>query len=305
MKQLCKILSLTAALLLGWRSLAPAQDIFVSNGGSGTIEKFDSAGTGSIFASGLADPAGLAFDSAGNLYVANTASGTIMKFNANGTGSVFASGLDSPSGLAFDGSGNLYVADLGTGTTGSGTIEKFDSAGTGSLFSSGLSFNGPSYLAFDGNYLFASTASAVQKFSAAGGSSTVFSCWNYVSGLAFDNTGNLFIGLQNAGSVVGINGGGITFDNPFAATPTGLAFDSAGSLYVSLGTEIEKFAAFGGHTDNVSEASGYVFASGLNGANFIAVDPAPEPETWAMAAAGLAVVLLRHRLRQSSSSRHR
>lgn len=43
----------------------------------------------------------LAFDSNGNLYASNSGSGTIEEFNANGVGTVFASGLDTPAGLAF------------------------------------------------------------------------------------------------------------------------------------------------------------------------------------------------------------
>jgi DNA-binding beta-propeller fold protein YncE len=42
---------------------------------------------------GLNQPQGLAFDSAGNLYVANSGNDTIMKFDPAGNGSVFASGL--------------------------------------------------------------------------------------------------------------------------------------------------------------------------------------------------------------------
>jgi hypothetical protein len=49
---------------------------------------------------GLSSPQGLAFDSAGNLYVANSGNGTIRKFTSNGTGSVFASGLNSPASIA-------------------------------------------------------------------------------------------------------------------------------------------------------------------------------------------------------------
>jgi DNA-binding beta-propeller fold protein YncE len=63
---------------------------------SGTIEKFDSSGNGSVFASGLHGPVGLAFDSNGNLYAACYNSGTIEKFDSSGNRSLFASGLGSP-----------------------------------------------------------------------------------------------------------------------------------------------------------------------------------------------------------------
>lgn len=60
--------------------------------------------------SGLSSPRGLAFDSAGNLYVANSGNGTIQKFTTNGTGSVFASGLNSPSSIAIFPGLNVWSA---------------------------------------------------------------------------------------------------------------------------------------------------------------------------------------------------
>ena len=106
---ICSILTAGAALLLGLaRTPVRADILYVSNGNNGTIEKFTPGGVGSVFASsGLSDPYGLAFDSAGNLYVANALNSTIEKFASTGgvlssTGSVFAdSGLnEAPEGLA-------------------------------------------------------------------------------------------------------------------------------------------------------------------------------------------------------------
>ena len=59
--------------------------LFVSDPGNGSI---------------LNSPLGLAFDSTGSLYVANLYGGNIEKLGTNGIGSVFASGLDSPAGVA-------------------------------------------------------------------------------------------------------------------------------------------------------------------------------------------------------------
>ena len=97
-----------------------------------TIEKFDSSGNGTTFASGVPSY-GLAFDSSGNLYVSGCSVGTIMKFDSSGNKSIFASGLDYPYGLACDSSGNLYASEYY-----SGTIDKFDSSGNMSTFASGL-----------------------------------------------------------------------------------------------------------------------------------------------------------------------
>src|ERR1043166_2191837 len=123
---------------------AHADTIYVSNSGNGTIEKFDSNGNGSLFASNLATPTGVALGSSGNLYVAT--GGNIVRFDSNGNPSVFANiGVAVPYGLAFDSSDNLYVANRWNNT-----IEKIDTNGNSSVFaSSGL--NVPFGLAFDGS----------------------------------------------------------------------------------------------------------------------------------------------------------
>jgi hypothetical protein len=94
----------------------------------GTIEKFNSSGNGTSFASGLAGPRGLAFENNGYLYVSCFT--TIEKFDSSGNGTTFASDVFAQ-GLAFDSSGCLFAA------TGNNII-KFDSSGDWSIFASGL-----------------------------------------------------------------------------------------------------------------------------------------------------------------------
>jgi DNA-binding beta-propeller fold protein YncE len=73
-----------------------------------TIEEFNSSGVGTLVANtvgnqptGLNQPQGMAFDSAGNLYVANYGNNTIEEFNTSGVGTTFASsGLDNPQDIA-------------------------------------------------------------------------------------------------------------------------------------------------------------------------------------------------------------
>ena len=134
-----------------------ANNLYVANFISNTIEKFTPGGVASVFAStGLSNPLGLAFDASGNLYVANQGNGTIEKFTPGGVGSVFATtGLGSLEGLAFDSAGNLYVA-----SDAANIIEKITPGGIGSVF---FTFTGTSRgvgLAFDsaGNLYAASDA---------------------------------------------------------------------------------------------------------------------------------------------------
>jgi uncharacterized repeat protein (TIGR03803 family) len=219
-----------------------AQNLFVANTANNTIEEFNSAGAGTVFASsGMFDPVFLAFDNAGNLYVANFS--YIEEFNSAGAGTVFASsGLSSPTGLAFDNAGNLYVANQF-----SGTIEKFNSSGVGTVFaSSGL--DAPTGLAFDnaGNLYVADEAkNTIVKFDPAG-VGTVFasSGMDDPIGLAFDNAGNLYVANQNTQNIMKFNpaGAGTVFASGLHL-PQGLAFDSAGNLYVAnqLSDTIEEF----------------------------------------------------------------
>jgi len=292
----CKTFRFGIVLFLACVFAARADNVYVSDSGSGTIMVFNSTGNGSVFASGLDAPAGLAFDSIGDLYVANTGSGTIEKYDSSGNNSIFASGLNNPAGLAFDNGGSFYVANLGSGAMGSGTIEKYDLSGKGSVFASGLSFSGSAYLVLNSSgSLYASTLRAIEEFTSEGNESVTSSTLNYIYGLAIDRTGNLFASYQNAGSVRGINGGGIAFQNPFAASPSGLAFDSNNNLFVALGGTVEEFDSFGGTTQTVQEASGSIFASGLIGAHYIAVQPVPEVSTWALIMLGTGVLYIGRR----------
>ena len=113
----------------------------MANDGSDTIEKFDTNGVASVFATDdgsgniLNGPEGLAFDTSSNLYVANDG-GFISKFSPNGTflGQFGDSSyLDSPVGVAFDKTGNLYVAN-DVPANDNPTIAKFNTSGNGSVF---------------------------------------------------------------------------------------------------------------------------------------------------------------------------
>src|SRR5476651_1546198 len=66
--------------------------LFASTGSDGNILAYTPSGTQSTFASGLSQPGGMAFDSAGNLFV-TSGNGNITKITPSGVTSTFASGL--------------------------------------------------------------------------------------------------------------------------------------------------------------------------------------------------------------------
>jgi len=97
-------------------SSAQAQNLFASDYYSGNIYEYTPGGARTTFASGLGDPFGLAFNSAGDLFEADgnelgPYSGSIYEFTPGGARNTFATGLVTPSGLAFNSAGDLFVAD--------------------------------------------------------------------------------------------------------------------------------------------------------------------------------------------------
>lgn len=87
-----------------WGLAFSGGNLYVANNAANTIGEFNSSGVGTIFAAtGLNQPAGLAFDGSGNLYVANFGNNTIEEFNSSGAGTTFAaSGLNGPVAIAFN-----------------------------------------------------------------------------------------------------------------------------------------------------------------------------------------------------------
>jgi DNA-binding beta-propeller fold protein YncE len=205
----------------------PSGNVYVSNGPSNSISKFDSTGNflstiGSSVM--LADPAGLAVDSQGNLYAANFGEvgsaalrNTVAKFNPAGTYvGVISNNVNRPFGVLVDAADNLYVGNWFTNK-----ISKFDSSGTFlTTLGDSNNINGP-------------------------------------MGLAKDSGGNLFVANLNnipigsnvtkfdpAGLFAGYIGDSANLTNPAA-----LAIDSSGNLYVSSGISniamISKFDSLG------------------------------------------------------------
>ena len=300
-------------LLLAAPGTGQADIVYVTDSGSDTIEEFNSAGTGTIFAtasSGLSTPQGLAIDGAGNLYVANEGNNTIEKFDSSGNGTVFASsGLNNPGFLCFDSSGHLYVLN------GDGTIEKFDSTGNGSLFAS-IGLNIDSGITCDGSGnvyvvsdLLPHSELTVRKIDSNGNASTFYSIllippYPFLAsgGIAFDGNSNLYVaadpfsGLNaRSGVIERINsvGAGSPFTSSGASPFGALAFGSDGDLYAVSGSIIEEFDSSG---------NGTLFASGLFDDVGIAVEAVPEPSAAMLLAAALITLLLLMRRRVSSSA---
>ena len=275
-------------------------DLFASiNGGpgngAGAIYQYAPNGVQSTFASGLNQPRGLAFDSAGNLFVATNfcdetiwCHPTIVKITPGGTQNAFATIPDSffAEGVAIDRSDNVYVMAIAWSNDVSIIFKITPEGGRGSFgFVPGHGFD----LTFDrsGN-LFAAdvTGQTIYKFTPDGTRSIFVGPEAFTKpetgpfGLAFDQFGNLFVSTamypNTADTILKFNTNGIkrTFVSGLP-NPRDLIFDSAGKLFVteippSASGDILKFTRRGEPT---------VFASDIgvqenSGPEYLAIQPA-------------------------------
>jgi sugar lactone lactonase YvrE len=214
--------------------------------------------------SNIFGPNGIAFDPSGNVYVSNGASNSISKFNSTGNflstiGSSVT--LADPAGLAVDSQGNLYAANFGISAGVSSTIAKFDSGGT---FVGAISNNvnrpfGVLVDAADNLYVGNWFTNNISKFDSSGTFETTLGDSNNIDGpmgLGKDSGGNLFV--ANLRSPIGSNVtkfdpagffSGYVGESASLSNPAALAIDSAGNLYVSSGISntamISKFDSLG------------------------------------------------------------
>jgi hypothetical protein len=233
---------------------ASAQNLFVSasDARGGEIFKFTWDGGQSIFASGLADPRELAFDSAGNLFVVDyeivgddpgeplLGNATVYKITSSGVQTIFASRLSYHSSLAVDKTGNLFVADYDQGT-----IYEYKPDRTRATFATGL--HHPVGLTFNslGNLFVADNSAgnlhrgSIYEYKPNGsrGTFAMLEPSDRPADLAFDSMGNLFM-ADLGGNICRYDPPGVLRRHPrmtFGSVPNSaqsLACDSAGNLLV-------------------------------------------------------------------------
>jgi sugar lactone lactonase YvrE len=280
-----------------------AQNLYVSLHGalcgphctdfSGSISEYTPDGMQSTFASGLARPRGLAFDSSGNLFVAvtyfappNQPHASILKFPPLGQRSVFGNfALSFAEGVVTDSGGNVFaIADPAGNTPATGDVSniyKFAPDGTRTLFGFTDSDFGFGLALDSAGNLYATDADAqtIYKFTPNGTRSvfagpSAFAADTGPLGLAFDSTGNLFVSTEgDPGSDTILEFTPDGMESTFATgltNPRGLAFDASGNLFVAEFNpapdgDILRFAPGGGPPST--------FASGIDLPLFLTFGP--------------------------------
>ncbi len=230
---------------------------------------------GAATAAMLSGPVSLAFDTSGNLYIGDfynarirrvSTSGVITSVAGNGTtgysgdgGAATAAKINSPRSIAFDAANNLYIGDQGNYrvrkvTTSTGIITTFAGTGTAGYYGDGGQ----------------ATAALI----------------NYVYGITFDTTGNLYIAdaanhirkVNLSGVISTIAGDGIGYNTGDGGqataagfnSPRAPIFDRSGNLYFAdaSASTIRKIAPSG--IINSIAGTGTSGFSGDNGAGNLA-----------------------------------
>jgi hypothetical protein len=173
-----------------------AGDLLEADSFSGQILEYANnkgtySSTPTVFANGLAQPSGMAYNIFGDLFVTSATANEVYEFTpGNATPAILSiTGLDQPQGIAFDSLGNMYVSNWG-----SGTVTKITPQNVQSTYASDLT--NPVGLAFDhsGDLFVADAGSGIiTEINSADEAST------YVTGLAvpqqiaLDGNGDLFV----------------------------------------------------------------------------------------------------------------
>jgi sugar lactone lactonase YvrE len=174
--------------------------------------------------------------------------------------------------------GTSRADSLFVGNVGNSTIEEFSSSGVGRTFGS-LTLGAPGGLAFDnsGNLYVASSSGSIEKFNSSGVGTLFASTSAYTEGLAFDSVGNLYAGNYFNNSVEKYNSSGTDL-GVFANSANSGQFTPWGLAFDSAGNLY--VANSGNNTIEEFNSSGTdlgVFASSASSGLSMPVDLAFQP----------------------------
>jgi len=292
-------------------TIALADKLYVVSSDNGTIGTYDSVSGSAInasFVTGLTTPYAIAFDPALNFYVTGFTDEYVAKY-ANSGAVINANYLspddfNQPSGIAVNGAGEIFVVNNAL-MNGETSVSKFSANGTiinTNFVNTPGSPSGALVEPSGDLYVVRWADSAVGKYTSSGTSGTILNASFLSTGGAIDTWRPFNVARDSAGNFY-VTGDapfdGLSMVSKFAPDGTpinaslisysglneayGLAIDSEDNIFVGSygGSTIRKYRP-DGSTVNAS------FITGLSGVTSIAIQPVPEPSTYAMAFAGLA-----------------
>jgi sugar lactone lactonase YvrE len=165
----------------------------------GRIARIPARNTPKTFVETGGQPAGLAFDAAGDLYVADSGRKAILKITPWGRISVLTESLDSPDQIAVAPNGEVYFTD-----PGASQVYRLDAEGRAAVFTAEV--RSPRAVAANARHVFiADGEGTIWRFAADGGAGTRFAKLS-AAALALDEQGNLYVGGEGAVSVLSPEG---------------------------------------------------------------------------------------------------
>ncbi len=201
-----------------------------------TLFRIDMSGEVSEFSGDITNLTGIAFDSTGQMFVTSRMDGTVYRITAFKEAIPFATNLGIATGIAFDHSDTMYVGDR------TGTIYKVNGIGEETAWvqlessvsayhlavgpDEALYVTGPTVASFD----------SVMRVNPNGDVGVFYKGLGRPQGLAFDDSGNLFVAasLRGRRGIVRISSDGKNAEMFVAGMNLiGLAFNSAGVLAIA------------------------------------------------------------------------
>src|SRR5437899_299565 len=287
---------LPSLLISGVLCGSASADLIVTQGAMG-VQRYtnDGVSLGTLIApgtGGLTDARGVAVGAGGDVFVADFSNSDILRFSSGGAFiGVFASGVnvDTPLGIALGTGCDLFVASAGP-TSNIARVNGITGAVTNADFTteSGLVLGGPQFLAFGPDLAVTDIAGHLFRYDAVTGVSTSERALDNPVGVAFDASGNLFVGQRISDNVLkypsGGGAGSILIPNgAFASSPSDLKVGPNGLLYVSTGSSIYRFNTNGTLVDSFGTGGRYMAFTAES-------TVIPEPGTWMLVGSGIILI---------------